>query len=164
MCTRLRPILFRENTLIFPVNSLLFKFFPSRRMSLNYLIPLLGWNSRSDIEPGPLGRNCCRALTDDGGGHRHGRDCTPTNRHPGESRDPLNRISRAVLVARKEFNRPDPPDRAPETKSGAVELGPVERMGAQGPMRSVYFRDPDGNLVEVSQYPDAGPSGEASGT
>ncbi len=36
----------------------------------------------------------------------------------------------------------------------AVELGPVEREGARGPMRSIYFRDPDGNLVEVSCYPD----------
>jgi len=34
----------------------------------------------------------------------------------------------------------------------AVELGPVERVGARGPMMSVYFRDPDGNLVEVSEY------------
>jgi catechol 2,3-dioxygenase-like lactoylglutathione lyase family enzyme len=33
-----------------------------------------------------------------------------------------------------------------------IELGPVEREGALGPMRSVYFRDPDGNLVEVSEY------------
>jgi catechol 2,3-dioxygenase-like lactoylglutathione lyase family enzyme len=33
-----------------------------------------------------------------------------------------------------------------------VELGPVERVGARGPMMSVYFRDPDGNLVEVSEY------------
>ena len=33
-----------------------------------------------------------------------------------------------------------------------VELGPVERVGARGPMTSVYFRDPDGNLVEVSAY------------
>ncbi|ESY66063.1 virulence protein [Mesorhizobium sp. LNHC252B00] len=33
-----------------------------------------------------------------------------------------------------------------------VELGPVERVGARGPMISVYFRDPDGNLIEVSEY------------
>jgi catechol 2,3-dioxygenase-like lactoylglutathione lyase family enzyme len=33
-----------------------------------------------------------------------------------------------------------------------VELGPVERTGALGAMDSVYLRDPDGNLVEVSAY------------
>lgn len=30
--------------------------------------------------------------------------------------------------------------------------GPVEKIGALGPMISVYFRDPDLNLVEVSNY------------
>lgn len=30
--------------------------------------------------------------------------------------------------------------------------GPVPKTGATGPMTSVYFRDPDGNLVEVSNY------------
>jgi catechol 2,3-dioxygenase-like lactoylglutathione lyase family enzyme len=30
--------------------------------------------------------------------------------------------------------------------------GPVARQGALGALRSVYFRDPDGNLVEVAEY------------
>ncbi|RAI59727.1 VOC family protein [Roseicella frigidaeris] len=33
-----------------------------------------------------------------------------------------------------------------------IELGPVTRQGALGPMGSVYCRDPEGNLIEVSSY------------
>lgn len=36
-----------------------------------------------------------------------------------------------------------------------VELGPVAKQGALGPIRSVYCRDPDGNLIEVASYGDA---------
>jgi catechol 2,3-dioxygenase-like lactoylglutathione lyase family enzyme len=31
-----------------------------------------------------------------------------------------------------------------------IVAGPVERSGALGPIQSVYIRDPDGNLVEIS--------------
>lgn len=34
----------------------------------------------------------------------------------------------------------------------AHEVGPVRRAGARGAMTSVYFRDPDANLVEVATY------------
>lgn len=33
-----------------------------------------------------------------------------------------------------------------------IDVGPVPRRGALGPIRSVYLRDPDGNLVEVAEY------------
>ncbi len=33
-----------------------------------------------------------------------------------------------------------------------VEEGPVERQGAAGRGRSVYFRDPDGSLLELISY------------
>ena len=35
----------------------------------------------------------------------------------------------------------------------AIEEGPVKRTGATGDILSVYLRDPDGNLVEISNYP-----------
>ncbi len=33
-----------------------------------------------------------------------------------------------------------------------ILTGPVQRAGALGPIRSVYCRDPDGNLVEIASY------------
>lgn len=33
-----------------------------------------------------------------------------------------------------------------------VEQGPVAKAGALGPITSVYCRDPDGNLIEISTY------------
>jgi catechol 2,3-dioxygenase-like lactoylglutathione lyase family enzyme len=36
-----------------------------------------------------------------------------------------------------------------------LEAGPVARTGALGPMTSIYFRDPDGNLLEIARYGEA---------
>lgn len=33
-----------------------------------------------------------------------------------------------------------------------ILLGPVPRTGANGPIQSIYCRDPDGNLVEIAAY------------
>lgn len=39
-----------------------------------------------------------------------------------------------------------------ERKGAEIELGIVQRTGANGPIDSIYLRDPDENLVEISVY------------
>jgi catechol 2,3-dioxygenase-like lactoylglutathione lyase family enzyme len=39
-----------------------------------------------------------------------------------------------------------------KTCGAAIEEGPVTKQGARGPLRSVYCRDPDGSLIEISSY------------
>jgi catechol 2,3-dioxygenase-like lactoylglutathione lyase family enzyme len=39
-----------------------------------------------------------------------------------------------------------------ERRGVIIELGPVERAGARGDGTSVYFRDPDGSLLELIAY------------
>jgi len=36
------------------------------------------------------------------------------------------------------------------TERVVVEVGPVARVGASGPLHSLYCRDPDGNLIEIA--------------
>ncbi len=56
------------------------------------------------------------------------------------------------------FEWPGPIDKARkhlEQNDVEVELGPVERSGARGTGTSVYFRDPDGSLLEFISYSGA---------
>lgn len=39
-----------------------------------------------------------------------------------------------------------------QTEGAVIESGPVERVGVLGPINSVYVRDPDGNLLELSNH------------
>jgi catechol 2,3-dioxygenase-like lactoylglutathione lyase family enzyme len=41
-----------------------------------------------------------------------------------------------------------------QTCGVAIEEGPVDKQGARGTLRSVYCRDPDGSLIEISSYAD----------
>ncbi|WP_170973727.1 MULTISPECIES: VOC family protein [unclassified Citrobacter] len=40
-----------------------------------------------------------------------------------------------------------------QTHGVDIVEGPVARTGAMGPIRSVYVRDPDLNLIEIAVYP-----------
>ena len=39
-----------------------------------------------------------------------------------------------------------------KSKNAPLVTGIVERNGAKGKMRSIYLRDPDGNLIELASY------------
>ena len=39
-----------------------------------------------------------------------------------------------------------------EANGVAIEEGPTRKQGARGTLLSVYCRDPDGSLIEISSY------------
>ncbi|HEV2677127.1 MAG TPA: cupin domain-containing protein [Aliidongia sp.] len=76
--------------------------------------------------------------------HAHGREWSPRALHPTPGAGDFCLISGVPLQTIQ----------ARLAAAGVpIELGPVERPGALGSMQSIYFRDPDQNLVEVSCYP-----------
>jgi catechol 2,3-dioxygenase-like lactoylglutathione lyase family enzyme len=75
---------------------------------------------------------------------------------PGVEAEPLARVPVAPGNSDLCFAWPGPIEGAVEhlRKHGVeVELGPVERVGVGGVGTSVYFRDPDGSLLEFIAYP-----------
>jgi len=75
--------------------------------------------------------------------HLKGREFEPKALHPTPGALDLCFIADAsieeVQVRLEQFNVP-------------IIEGPVQRTGATGKIQSVYVRDPDQNLIEISQY------------
>ena len=75
--------------------------------------------------------------------HQAGKEFEPKAEHPTPGSGDLCFITKAPLE--------DVISHLKATRC-AIELGPVERAGAVGEMRSIYIRDPDFNLIEISNY------------
>jgi Glyoxalase/Bleomycin resistance protein/Dioxygenase superfamily len=74
--------------------------------------------------------------------HEAGREFEPTAARPTPGALDLCFLAQGPL---------DAVVRRIEAAGIAIEAGPVPRTGATGPIRSVYVRDPDGNLIEIAE-------------
>ncbi|HEX6793311.1 MAG TPA: VOC family protein [Casimicrobiaceae bacterium] len=75
--------------------------------------------------------------------HLAGREFEPKAAHPAPGAIDLCLIATGML---------DDVEQHLRACNVPIIEGPVAKTGATGPIRSVYFRDPDANLIEVSVY------------
>jgi catechol 2,3-dioxygenase-like lactoylglutathione lyase family enzyme len=73
--------------------------------------------------------------------HQKGKEFEPKADNPMPGSGDLCFLTRQPIVELK--------DQLESLKVTVIE-GPMERTGATGPILSIYFRDPDGNLIEVA--------------
>ena len=71
------------------------------------------------------------------------------NEYEPKAKDPTPGSGDICFISETTIN-----DMIAHLESEEVEIieGPGSKTGALGPITSIYFRDPDGNLVEVSNY------------
>jgi catechol 2,3-dioxygenase-like lactoylglutathione lyase family enzyme len=75
--------------------------------------------------------------------HQQGKEFEPKAHRPTPGSADLCLITKAPIAAVIERLR---------LSNVPIAHGPTTKIGALGPMTSVYFRDPDLNLIEVSNY------------
>lgn len=75
--------------------------------------------------------------------HQLGKEFEPKAKHPTPGSADLCLITKTPLATVAAHLK---------TCGVQIEEGPVERTGAVGRITSLYFRDPDHNLIEVSNY------------